>query len=1313
MKKLFLLIIFVFFFFQLNSQTISTFPHLETFSSFTTSGSNPILTTDGNWWFSSTSIEPMWELEAPTTGVDLNTSFTGPIWDHTTIGVAGGRYVFLETDNGSLGSFSYLTSPNLNYSPNQILKLSFWYHMYGSAIGSLEVEQYVNGGWMSTGWHKTGQQHTTGVAAWTEAQIVLNSAATKIRFKGARGNSYTGDIAIDDIYFSIVTTNNSGISNINAPGGIITPGSYNININIKNFGTDTLSSATIKYSVNGGTIYSYSWSGSIDSGATLSNITIGNHTFIAGQSDLLVWTESPNGVTDQDMDNDTAYLSVYACNSLSGVYLIGKTNSDFPTINDAISAIQSCNISGSVTFNISPDVYNENILLQPISGLSSTKTVTFQSLTGNPNDVIIKHSSVNSSSNYVVKLNGADYFKFKNLTLQSLNPNYGIVVEIKADANNNEFSGNRLIGVSTTKTNEVMAVIISDNSIDNYNVIQNNEIKNGSYGVCFKGASSTVLEQGLIISNNTITNFVKYGIFIQYSNSINITSNLIKSNIANDKYGIYIENGDNAQNISSNNIQLEGSGWLYGIYLKNCDGTTANPGKVFNNFVTLYDATSSLEGITSFTCNYQNYYFNSVHVSTTGSNGYCFIHGGGNVNIVNNILSNTGKGYTFYISGNFTVSTVDYNNLYCTDSILAYWGGNRATLNDLKLFSGKNMHSKSVNPHFVSSSDLHINNQLLNGMGTTIAGITTDIDGDTRSSPPDIGADEFYPLSSDAGISDYLGPFGSCPGYPDSVTVKLKNYGYANLTNVTVNWKVNGVLKTPFNWTGILPAYSDTDITIGTHTFLSNSNSNMVFWTTNPNSVTDLNNTNDTLNSINIPMAMAPGTYIIGSGPSADFSSFNEAITAMYSYGICGSITFNVESGTYTEQVYLNELFGLDSGRTVTFKSLTGNPNDVVLMYDATYLPNNCVINFDGADYFQFKNMTIKATSNISSKVIFLTNNACYNEISNNIIINNSNQPNIHVIGSLSNNNKILNNEILNGTYGIHIESSNTISAEGNTILGNNISNFTTCGIKVTYNNSLTIDSNTISLNQQVYNSEGIVLNNCDSGLFVVRNRINSSVIPISSGIVLEFCDGTSSSPSFVANNFISQSYSASNKFYGIELHSSNHINIYYNSVNITAGSYNSTAIYQYNGSNLNIVNNNFVNVGGGYAIWSNQPSSISNLDYNNYYVSGNYIAYWGYHTYYATLASFKTASNKDFNSISVNPMFPSLQNLHLNSSSLNGAGTPLSGIYDDIDGDTRSSTAPDIGADEYDIVFNDAGISALIHPNVACLGVNNIIVKL
>ena len=54
--------------------------------------------------------------------------------------------------------------------------------------------------------------------------------------------------------------------------------------------------------------------------------------------------------------------------------------------------------------------------------------------------------------------------------------------------------------------------------------------------------------------------------------------------------------------------------------------------------------------------------------------------------------------------------------------------------------------------------------------------------------------------------------------------------------------------------------------------------------------------------------------------------------------------------------------------------------------------------------------------------------------------------------------------------------------------------------------------------------------------------------------------------------------------------------------------------------------------------------------------------------------------------------------------------GTPLAQITDDIDGDVRNATLPDIGADEFDLPDNDAGIITMTEPtNPAITGVQNV----
>ena len=130
----------------------------------------------------------------------------------------------------------------------------------------------------------------------------------------------------------------------------------------------------------------------------------------------------------------------------------------------------------------------------------------------------------------------------------------------------------------------------------------------------------------------------------------------------------------------------------------------------------------------------------------------------------------------------------------------------------------------------------------------------------------------------------------------------------------------------------------------------------------------------------------------------------------------------------------------------------------------------------------------------------------------------------------------------------------------------------------------------------------------------------------------------------------------------------------------------------------LYMLNNIFLmqRSGGGsvnYAI-GNQGGTVNwTSDYNLLYNSTDANAVGSLNGAGYDFAGWKTASAQDANSISVQPVFVSADNLHLAltggvNCSVNAAGTPLTLVTTDIDGESRDASTPDIGADE----FNDPG---------------------
>src|SRR6185369_11411122 len=206
------------------------------------------------------------------------------------------------------------------------------------------------------------------------------------------------------------------------------------------------------------------------------------------------------------------------------------------------------------------------------------------------------------------------------------------------------------------------------------------------------------------------------------------------------------------------------TGFSYGLQLYNLSAAgavvdanriTSNGSAVFLGYVSGAVVVSNnfivaQGGNTAVTANYNSdltLAYNSVN-ATGGGYGLNAALTGGALTVKNNIVANLGGGnaYNVSISGGTVVN--DYNDVTSTGAVLAYWNGAPvADLAALKAASGQEAHSVSFSPGYASATDLHTHVVALNGMATPVAGITTDIDGETRNvTTPDIGADEFSPV---------------------------------------------------------------------------------------------------------------------------------------------------------------------------------------------------------------------------------------------------------------------------------------------------------------------------------------------------------------------------------------------------------------------------------------------------------------------------------------------------------------------------------------------------------------------------------------
>jgi hypothetical protein len=96
----------------------------------------------------------------------------------------------------------------------------------------------------------------------------------------------------------------AGIQAITAPTGTICASSVTPVVTLYNWGSNTLTSVTINYQIDGGAVQSFNWTGSLASLATTS-VTLNASTLAPGAHTISVSTSNPNGQTDGNTGNDS------------------------------------------------------------------------------------------------------------------------------------------------------------------------------------------------------------------------------------------------------------------------------------------------------------------------------------------------------------------------------------------------------------------------------------------------------------------------------------------------------------------------------------------------------------------------------------------------------------------------------------------------------------------------------------------------------------------------------------------------------------------------------------------------------------------------------------------------------------------------------------------------------------------------------------------------------------------------------------------------------------------------------------------------
>ena len=130
-------------------------------------------------------------------------------------------------------------------------------------------------------------------------ELEINNDIQKLR-----ACTYGRGIWESDLNASSMFTLDAGVTSILQPGSSICSNSFVPEVRIRNYGQDTITTLTVNYQLDTGTVFTFNWVGTLAPG-TNADVTLPALTSTSGTHSLTVFTTDPNGSADQNSFNDT------------------------------------------------------------------------------------------------------------------------------------------------------------------------------------------------------------------------------------------------------------------------------------------------------------------------------------------------------------------------------------------------------------------------------------------------------------------------------------------------------------------------------------------------------------------------------------------------------------------------------------------------------------------------------------------------------------------------------------------------------------------------------------------------------------------------------------------------------------------------------------------------------------------------------------------------------------------------------------------------------------------------------------------------